>query len=380
MVQCSKNPMHVVLVTHYSPPHPGGVQFVVSQLWERLASRGHSTTMVTCDTGIPTGVHREGTKTRIGVPAVNVLEKYSIPYPIFDPISLIRTLKDVLASADAIHVHGMLFMSSVVAARMGRRLHLPVILTEHVGRVPFRHPVFNGAQRVAFETIGRVCCRQADAITVLNGRVEREIRKLVNSRITIAKVPNGVDAKLFHPPSREMRESLRRKWGFNRFTALFVGRFVHKKGLSLLLEAKTKDFDLILCGDDRNGESVRTLGRLDQGTLAEVYRAADLLVLPSEGEGFPLVVQEAMASGLPVIVTDNPENREYLDDTVARFVPRDATAIRDAILLFVREPGLRERMGIAARRWAVERFDWERCVDRYLELYSFHGNDQDKRT
>jgi glycosyltransferase involved in cell wall biosynthesis len=334
--------------------------------------------MVTCDTGIPTGVHREGAKTRIGVPAVNVLEKYSIPYPIFDPISLRRTLKDVLASADAVHVHGMLFMSSVVAARMGRRLHLPVVLTEHVGWVPFRHPLLDAAQRVAFETIGRLCCRQVDAITVLNDRVERELRRLTHWRAPIAKVPNGVDTELFHPPSPGTRESLRRKWGFERFAALFVGRFVPKKGVPLLLEARASDFELVLCGDQLDGANLRTLGKLDQRTLAEVYRAADVLVLPSEGEGFPLVVQEAMASGLPVIVTDNPENREYLDETVARFVARDPLEIREAIRSFVRNPGLKGRMGAAARRWAVERFDWERCVDRYLELYSVHGNGRQK--
>jgi glycosyltransferase involved in cell wall biosynthesis len=336
--------------------------------------------MVTCDTGIPTGVHREGIKTRIGVPAVNVLEKYSIPYPLFDPISLRRTLKDVLPSADAVHVHGMLFMSSVEAARMGRRLHLPVVLTEHVGRVPFRHVFLDCAQRVAFETIGRLCCRQVDAVTVLNHRVEREVRALVHASTPIAKVPNGVDTERFHPPSPETRQSLRKKWGFERFAALFVGRFVRKKGVELLLEARANDFELILCGDELDGVNVRTLGKLDQTTLAEVYQAADVLVLPSEGEGFPLVVQEAMASGLPVIVTDNPENREYLDDTVARFVARDSTAIREAIQTFAREPDVRDRMGAAARQWAVEHFDWERCVDRYLELYSSHGNGREKRT
>jgi glycosyltransferase involved in cell wall biosynthesis len=155
---------------------------------------------------------------------------------------------------------------------------------------------------------------------------------------------------------------------------------VRKKGVELLLEARANDFELILCGDELDGVNVRTLGKLDQTTLAEVYQAADVLVLPSEGEGFPLVVQEAMASGLPVIVTDNPENREYLDDTVARFVARDSTAIREAIQTFAREPDVRDRMGAAARQWAVEHFDWERCVDRYLELYSSHGNGREKRT
>jgi glycosyltransferase involved in cell wall biosynthesis len=309
---------------------------------------------------------------------VNVLEKYSIPFPIFDPITLRRTLSGVLPSADLVHVHGMLFMSSVVAARMARRLGLPVILTEHVGQVPFRHPVFDGAQRLAVETIGRHCCRQANVITVLNGRVEREVRRLVSSGVHIAKVPNGVDTQLFCPPSAETRDSLRRKWGFSSFVALFVGRFVRKKGMSLLLQARSKDFELVLCGDERSNGHVRTLGRLDQRALAEVYRAADVLVLPSEGEGFPLVVQEAMASGLPVILTDNPENREYLDDSVARFVPRDPAAIREAIQNLVHDPRLRGRMGVAARRWAVDHFDWEKCVDRYLELYSVHGKRQEE--
>jgi glycosyltransferase involved in cell wall biosynthesis len=92
-------------------------------------------------------------------------------------------------------------------------------------------------------------------------------------------------------------------------------------------------------------------------------------VLPSEGEGFPLVVQEALASGLPVVVTDNEANREYLDETVASFTPRSPDAIREKTLALLRSPDLRRRMGTAGRLWAVKHFDWEDSVDRYLELY-----------
>jgi starch synthase len=89
---------------------------------------------------------------------------------------------------------------------------------------------------------------------------------------------------------------------------LFVGRFVEKKGLAALrdLAAANPGWNLSLVGSgpiDPNAwglDNVQVLGRKDRAALAELYRAADALVLPSVGEGFPLVVQEAMASGLPV--------------------------------------------------------------------------------
>ena len=369
--------MHIILASPYSLPHPGGIEFVVEQLWERLAARGCQVTMVTCDTGIPTGTSQQGWKTRIGLPALNTLEKYDIPFPIFDPLVLRRTLRDILPSADVLHIHGTLFMSSVVAAAMARRRGIPVILTEHVGKIPFDRALFDGLQHLAFETLGRYCCRQCDAVIVLNRRVGREIRSLVRPHTEISKIPNGVDTDLFRPADSDERKALRRKWHLARPTALFVGRFVRKKGVDLVLEAAHSEFDLVLCG--RNGvklakqQSVRVVGPVEQRELSELYQASDVLVLPSRGEGFPLVVQEAMACGLPVIVTDNDENREYLNESVARFTTREPGAIRENILALLRSPDRRAQMGRAARRWAVEQFDWERTVDQYLELYRGHA-------
>ncbi len=149
--------------------------------------------------------------------------------------------------------------------------------------------------------------------------------------------------------------------------------FVKKKGIDLLLRAADPELELVLCGAGSQippQPGTRVLGLVDQSTLAEVYRAADVLVLPSEGEGFPLVVQEALASGLPVVVTDNEVNRDYLDETVAVFTARSPDAIRENTLALLRSPDLRRRMGTAGRMWAVRHFDWEDSVDRYLELYS----------
>ncbi len=364
--------MHVLLVSHYSPPHMGGIEFVIGQLWNRLASRGFHVTILACDTGIPSGVHRQGGKTRIGLPAMNILEDYSIPFPIFNPLPLRQALRETLATVDVVHVHGMLYMSSVLAAWMAHRKGVPVILTEHVGKVPFRQVLLDSIQEVAFHTFGRLTCRHSDCVTVLNQRVEAEIKPFVRRGTPITRVSNGVDTALFHPVSAEKRQTLRRKWDFDGPVALFVGRFVRKKGIDLLLQAAGGGFDLALCGKGRkrfDHPHVRVIGLVDQEILAEMYQAADVLVLPSEGEGFPLVVQEAMASGLPVIVTDDDVNREVLNEDVAVFTERSGPAVREKILSLISDPQRCRRLGKAAHRWAVAHFDWEKTIDEYISLY-----------
>lgn len=364
--------MHILLISNYPPPYEGGIQFVLGQIYDRCTALGHQVTILASDTGIP----KNRTRTLVGVPASNWLEQHSIPFPIFDSLRLTRELARLLPSVDAVHVHGALYMSSVFGAVMAHRRRIPVVLTEHVGMIDYHSGLLNGLQKLAFHTIGRLCCRASDVAVILNERTRREIQPLVRSRTPILKVPNGVDTTLFTPADSGERASLRAKWGFVKPTILFVGRLVKKKRVDLVLEAArlAPEFDFAICGKDTEQlqtdlPNLRVIGKVDQSALREIYAAADVFLLPSEGEGFPLSVQESLACGLPVIVTDDPTNREYLDESLARFVPQDGAVIAGAMRALFNDPAALLAIRTAARPYAVTHFNWDQTIATYLRLY-----------
>src|SRR5205814_5728233 len=124
---------------------------------------------------------------------------------------------------------------------------------------------------------------------------------------------------------------------------LFVGRLVAKKGVDVAVHAARAAggaFELAVAGPGTLAPAphVEALGALPRERVAELYRAADAFLLPSRGEGFPLTIQEAMASGLPAFVLDDPG---YHRSTLAphlQFVPSDAARIAQQIVAALGRP------------------------------------------
>ena len=186
------------------------------------------------------------------------------------------------------------------------------------------------------------------------------------SRARMKVVPYGVDLQVFAPgpaDGRAPREDA-------RFQAIFTGQLTQRKGLSYLLEGWRRfgrtDAQLTLVGQPVGDARAlapyaglfRHVPHRTRPQLAQHYRASDVFVFPTLVEGMPLVVLEAMACGLPVIVTANGP-ADIVRDGIDGFVipARDPDAIVARLDQMYRDPALREEMGRNASRRAAE-FGW----------------------
>ena len=158
---------------------------------------------------------------------------------------------------------------------------------------------------------------------------------------------------------------------------LFAGRLVAKKGIPLALSVAEADdqLELVLAGPGELPRSpspnVRVLGPQTRRELERLYRAADAFLVPSRGEGFPLSVQEAMASGLPVVMCDDPGYRRQLDGAgkAVRLTEPDAGALIDALRDMLRNDATRQAAARAAAEHARRAFSWAHAADEHEALY-----------
>jgi glycosyltransferase involved in cell wall biosynthesis len=152
---------------------------------------------------------------------------------------------------------------------------------------------------------------------------------------------------------------------------LFVGRLSEEKGIEELLEA-TAGLPRVVVGDGPLRERVPDAeGFVAPSALGEYYERASVVACPSRREGYGVVAREAMAHGRPVVATAVGGLADAVEDGVTGLLvpPRDARALREAIVRLLEDAELRARLGAAARRAAEVRFSWPVATDATLAAY-----------
>src|SRR6476661_5761473 len=258
---------------------------------------------------------------------------------------LARRHEVVLVTSAYDGVHG-------VSSEDGMTVHrLPAVhLTEHVGFVQYPSAALNAIQRAAWTVIGTPLVRGADAVVTYNARVHDELER--GSGRGVHFVGNGVDIDRFHARSCDERRALRRSFGLpeDGVIALFAGRDSEKKNLDVLLRAERAGYTLVVCGWERNlvGPALVDLGVVPYARMAGLFACADVMLHPASGEGFPLAVQEAVASGLPVVL--------LWDEGYARWMPRTLVEACDSpeevprrMAELAQDPARRRALGDAGR-------------------------------
>lgn len=251
-----------------------------------------------------------------------------------------------------------------------------------------------GAMNRLAERMCYTANRRATFVCVSDGVAEEMREHYPAAADRVVTIQNGVDTAVFAPGTHSAQaRAMRAQLGIEdaRLVAVFVGSEWERKGLGPAVEALSRapDWDLVVAGEgdeQRYRELARVVGV--EGSvhwlgvsreMALVYQLGDALVFPTRYEAFPLVTLEAAASGLPILATPVSGVRELIADGESGIlIDRDPDTIAAALTRLAVDPGLRERMGVAARDAALE-FSWDRMVARHHELYQRLAGERSSR-
>ncbi len=334
--------MRILIVTCYSLPHIGGIQTLVDQEVRALASSGHTVNLVTSDAKTlasgPEYPHNVRTH-RVG--AFHFLESmFNIYYPIFSP-SLIWVLWKEAAKSDAVHVHGVVFLSSIIGAIVAWLRGKPIILTEHAGRYNSSNKFASALAYTLEATIGRVTTRLATRLVAYSPAIIAFLERLANDNRKSLLLPRPVDGTLFALATASQKAAALERLGLanGKRKVLFVGRLMPDKGEQFLPSLCNEHYDLLVCSADNHGVASKAWLRnvfyfppRPQPELVSLYHAADVLILPTCREGgLPLVAVEALACGLKVVMTDYLGSEHYLGVPNLYFCARTTLAIRKTL-------------------------------------------------
>lgn len=303
-----KSASNILVVTHYYAAHGGGIERVTERMIEEIASFG-GTRFTWAASGCDEGYIADGHQV-LPMFTLNFVEfLFGIPWPIWGPRSLMR-LKRAVAESDIVWLQDTLYLGNLLAFAWAKKFKKPTVVTQHIDVIPYKNPVLRFIMKWADRLFTCRMLKDASQATFISDRVAESYYQRVPFVRPIQIIPNGVDSHVYHPPVMEKRAWLRQQFALreDQPVMLFVGRFVERKGLSVIRElAKLlPDWRFWLAGNGPissrkwNLPNVHDFKNRHGSDLTDLYQAADLFILPSYGEGFPLVIQEALATGLPV--------------------------------------------------------------------------------
>ncbi|MEL6150825.1 MAG: glycosyltransferase [Chloroflexota bacterium] len=382
--------MHILHVTpYYAPAYAfGGVTRSVEGMATALAQRGHQVTVLTTDAHT---ANSRITPPRDNLNGVNVLRARNTSVwlrghmNLSTPLTIRRLAQSVVPDVDVVHCHEFRTVENLLVTPIAAAHNKPLALSPH-GTLP--HGTGRSLVKQVWDRLlSPQVARRFDAVIAL-AQPEQDDAQALWQTFDAASVhqiiPNGVDMSQFeHLPDAQpfkARYDLR-----DSHVILFMGRLHPRKGVDVLARAFTQmtrpDVRLLIVGPDEGlMDDLQTLAQQDarivltgflegEDRLA-AFAASDIFTLPAVGEGLPMAVLEAMATGLPVIISPGCNLPEVTTHGAGVEVVVNEQKLQQAIEGLVADDDLRTRMATTARDLVREHFTWEAVAAQLDDGYT----------
>ncbi|NEW07155.1 glycosyltransferase [Paenibacillus sp. SYP-B3998] len=370
--------LHVLphLATRYGGPVKAGIEMASS-----LVRLGHEVSIFTTnidgpgnlDVPLDAPVFKNGVEIRY----------FPVQQPRFwhTSLALARALKKEIPKYDIVHIHSLYLFHSLVTGHYCRKFNVPYIVRPHGTLDPFmykRHRLRKSVMEVWFENNN---IKKAAALHYTAAE-EMTLAEPVTFNAPGFVVPNGLNVTEYdHLPAKgSFRQEYPELEG--KKIILFFSRINFKKGLDILIEAfhlvhqKHEDTVLVITGPDNEGygdkvrewiqakhltDKVIFTGMLTGDKKLAVLRDADLFALPSYSENFGIAVVEAMACGVPVVISDKINIwREVVANQAGSVSPCDPVQFAKEMNVLLEDQQLSETMGINGQNMVRDYYQWDK--------------------
>lgn len=374
--------MRIFIISHEYPPIGGGGANACFFLTREFAGKGHQVTVITAQ--FAELVQQETTKEGANIIRVpcrrNNKEKSSFPEMLSYLCSAWKCA-DALLKKEKYDICLTFFgiPSGPLALHLKKKYQLPYVVRFGGGDIPGAQKRFKYLYTILAPVVRTIWKNASHLIANSEGLKKRALA--FESRYAVDIIENGVDNQFFTPNKNERKAE--------RITILFVSRLIEGKGLQYLIpelpkiqervQQKTgREIQLVIVGDGPYRTALEELatrtgacglvhfeGRKDKEQVRRYYQEADLFVLPSLSEGMPNVVLEAMASGLPIVMTPCEGSKELVTDNGIITSMED---LPETLIRICADGNERTMMGQNSLRRIEAHFRWESISERYLSM------------
>ncbi len=370
--------MKIAMIGHKRiPGRSGGVETVVEELSTRMAEKGHNVTVYNRNSGEEKLKEYKGVK----IAEVRTFRNSSLNAMVY---SLFATLRCIFKRYDVVHFHAEGSCAMLPLAKLFRK---KTVATIH--GLDWQRNKWGGFASKYILFGEKMATKYADEIIVLSENVKNYFKEKYNRETLF--VPNGIN-----PVTPEGIDEINQKFGLEKDGyILFLARITPEKGLDYLIDAYKKlntDKKLVVAGaiepetdyinsvlqKAKGFDNIIFTGFVSGKTLSALFTNCYVYVLPSDIEGMPMSLLEAVGYDARVIVSDIPENTACLDGYGNSFEKGNVDSLKEILDFCLKNPKLKssdfkkestEEQTKAKREELMLKYDWNAITDRTIEIY-----------